>query len=565
MTTGKNYLGIGKTKYFSSVCYIPEGDIEKMQIWQTERLTRKKNSGAWPFEALKEFQKFAKNPVDLFIAENRDVETPLFFEEFYNQQFPFYEYLQKNHLEKFCSKFNPSIKFVSHHEAHAYAALAMSPFFKSLIVVMDGAGSRARDAGEESSPDSLEECSVYLQDGVNLKPVLKRWITHHKDSREHILSEGIGGIYELCSQYIFNDANSSGKVMGLAPFGTAAKIKNRSLFLSELDWEQSFKGKTKKEWQASSELKIYKDLAATVQEEFEQDFQSLIAQLQKDFPDYKNLILAGGCALNCTNNAKIYYQKRFEQIYVLPFPGDDGIALGCASANLFTHEPEKWKPLPLEKQKSYWGPVDTIPKEEILISKLGQKKIVFEVCSDLISRAASDLVEGKVVGWFQGRSESGPRALGNRSILCRPDRAGIKNYLNEKIKCREEFRPYGCTVPQEKASEYFEVDECFENCFMSFAVKVKPEYEQVLMDVSHVDKTSRMQTIRESQNPLYYKLLNAFGKISDLYCLLNTSLNIMGEPIVENSDDAIRFFETTPVDVMYIGNIRLQRPVKNVS
>ncbi len=559
MSSGKNYLGIGKTKYFSSVCYIPEGQIEKMQIWQTERLTRKKNSGAWPFEALKEFQNYAGESVELIIAENRDVETPAFFENFYNEQFPFYDYLRKQKLERFSSKFNPDIKFVSHHEAHAYAALAMSPFQKSIIVVMDGAGSKAKDVKGEIGSDLLEECSVYLQDGVQLKAVLKRWINHRKDNHGHIQTDGIGGIYELCSQFIFNDPNSSGKVMGLAPLGKAKKIEKRSEFLAGLKWNHSFKEKTKKDWEESSNQNYFREIAASVQEEFEKDYQSLISKLLRDFPEYDNLILAGGCALNCTNNAKLYEKKLFKNIYVLPFPGDDGIALGCASYALFSTEPNKWKPFPMEKQVSYWGPVSSDPEQGILVGKLSEMKIDFEVCDDFISKAAIDLAEGKVLGWFQGRSESGPRALGNRSILCRPDRSGIKNYLNKNIKFREEFRPYGCSVLQEKASEYFEVDSDFENSFMSFAVKVKPKYEKVLMEVSHVDKTSRMQTIRETQNTIFYNLINSFGKITNLYCLLNTSLNIMGEPIVETIDDAIRFFETTPVDVMYIGKIRLLR------
>lgn len=564
MNSVRNYLGIGKTKYFSSVCYIPEGNIEKMQIWQTERLTRKKNSGAWPFEALKEFNKFVGETENLIIAENRDVETPGFFEEFYNNQFPFYDYLRKNKLEKFSTKFNSEIKFVSHHDAHAYAALAMSPFQKSLIVIMDGAGSRARDVKgcESENPDSLEECSVYLQDGSSVKPVLKRWIRHTKNPEGRILTEGIGGMYELSSQFIFKDANSSGKVMGLAPFGQSEKIKNRVEFLKSLNWSHSFNGTTKSEWEESNDMALFKNIAATVQKEFEDDYEALLSHLRRDFPEYENLILAGGCALNCTNNAKIYYRKSFEQIYVLPFPGDDGIALGCASYALYSMEPEKWKPFPLEKQRSYWGPLSSSPDDAKTVALLNEKKIDHIVCEDFISRAASDLAEGKVVGWFQGRSESGPRALGNRSILSRPDRKGIKKYLNEKIKFREDFRPYGCTVLQEKASEYFDIEPGFNNLFMSFAVKVKREYEQVLMEVSHKDVTSRMQTICESQNEIYYKLIEAFGRVTNLYCLLNTSLNIMGEPIVETVDDAIRFFETTPVDVMYIGKIRLQRTKK---
>lgn len=557
-----NYLGLGKTKFFSSVCYISEGERKNMQVWQTERLARKKNSGAWPHLALKSFLQTVKDiPHDLIIAENRDVETPAFFEQYYNEEFPFFDFLKKDGLEKFSSFTNPDLRFVTHHEAHAYAALLMSPFEQSIIVVLDGAGSRAKHFSREIKgvdADSLEECTVYLQDGPKLKEVFKRWIQHDKDKDNRIICNGIGHLYETCSQLIFNDSNSSGKVMGLAPFALGTHFDLQA----GLDWEKSFKAKDKRDWENSPHQDYFKNVAASVQHQLEQNYEALISNIKEEFPAYKNLILTGGCALNCTNNALIYYKKIFEKIYVLPFPGDDGIAVGCAGRELYTSHPEKWEPLPSSHQVSFWGPLSSIPDEEKLKKLLEERKIPFEVCSDVTLSAADDLINGKIIGWFQGTSESGPRALGHRSILCRADRSGVKNYLNEKIKRREAFRPYGCSVLQEKAFSYFEVDEHFENPFMSFAVKIKESYRGILHEVSHVDGTSRMQTIRKSQDELFYSLIKEVGDRSGHYCLLNTSLNIMGEPIVETMADAIRFFESTAVDSMYIGKIKLKRTEK---
>jgi carbamoyltransferase len=567
MNEKKHYLGIGKTKFNSSVCLIPFNDLSQVQIWQTERLTRKKDSGAWPSVALSEMELFKsqKNIKELKIAENRDVETPIFFEDFYNENFPFYDFLGKKKLNEFSRKFNSQIKFITHHEAHAYAALTMSPFEKSIIVVMDGAGNRAQEFDpllrNNIDDEDLEECTVYLQNGPHLEVVLKRWIKFVKNQSQgnHLFSNGIGYFYEKASEYIFRSSTSAGKVMGLAPLGDPETVANRLEFQARLNWKNSFSGETKKEWEDSIHFKSYFDLAATVQQELEKDYQSLLISLKQKFPTYENIILTGGCALNCTNNARILESKVFNKIYVLPFPGDESISLGLACQMHYQANPQLWKPLGFEKQNAYLGPILSCPNEVKLIQILETKNINFLFSEDIISHALADLIDGKIIGWFQGRSESGPRALGNRSILARPDRKGLKDYLNSGIKFRESFRPYGCSVTHENASKYFEVDSGFDNPYMSYALRVRSQYKEMLNEVSHTDGTSRMQTVRESQNPMFYQLISRFGKATNLYCLLNTSLNVMGEPIVETMEDAVDFFEKTNVDGMYIGNIKLIR------
>lgn len=562
-----HFLGLGKTKFNSSVCLIPNSDLKQTQIWQTERLTRKKDSGSWPSAALLAMEKFAlsRNIDNFHIAENRDVETPAFFEEFFNNNFPFYDYLEQNSLKKYSTKFNPQIEFVTHHEAHAQAALAMSPFEKSIIVVMDGAGNRAQEFASPlrigAEDEDVEVCSVYLQRGANIELHSKIWAKFLRSKKwpDHIVSQGAGFFYEKASEFIFNSSTSAGKVMGLAPFGSAKIVKDKIAFLEELGWQNRFIGENKKLWEESIHFPFYCDLAATVQAELERDYFSLINKVKQKFPDYDNLILTGGCALNCTNNAKILYSKLFNKMYVLPFPGDESISLGLAGKNLFEKKETKWAPTSFDQQHAYWGPVLSVPNEDKLVELLRLKKIPYKLSSDLVSDAAIDLLNNKVIGWFQGRSESGPRALGNRSILVRPDVPGIKDHLNSKIKFREKFRPYGCSVIHEKGQEYFEIDEGFDNPFMSYALRVRPTYKELLKEVSHVDGTSRMQTVRKTQNALFYSLILEFGKRSGLYCLLNTSLNVMGEPIVESMEDAVSFFEKVNVDSMYIGNIKLYR------
>jgi carbamoyltransferase len=174
--------------------------------------------------------------------------------------------------------------------------------------------------------------------------------------------------------------------------------------------------------------------------------------------------------------------------------------------------------------------------------------------ANLIDETANLLHDGHIIAWIQGRSECGPRALGNRSILASPLKSDLKNFLNQHIKFREEFRPYGCTVTWERAHEFFATEKGFENPFMSFAVGVREECREKLRDVSHVDGTSRMQTLHPHQNEKFHSLLTKMGELSGLPVLLNTSLNVMNEPIVETLDDAKRFFEQSKVEVMVFGD-----------
>jgi carbamoyltransferase len=544
----KLFLGIGKTKYNSSACLLDE-ELNTTTIWLTERLNRKKSSGEWPHKALINAEKIIEDK-KVERADNRDFSTPEEFENFYDQKFPFYEFLENNKLKDNVKKFNPNLKSAHHHEAHAYAALAMSPFEKSILIVWDGAGSATH------LEDHYEEYTVYLQNFGLLEQVESRSAKYIKSTN---ISESLGLFYETISKFIFNNQTSAGKVMGLAPFGKPLPIINRVDFQENLDWKKAFQGNNKSDWESSDHYEYYCDLAATAQMELEKEFSTLLLNLKNKYVEYENLIIAGGCALNCTNNAKILNSHLFKKIYIPPFPGDDGIGFGLAHLLRLKNSPEKWHALPPQNQISYLGPIDSLLSSEEVILKLSDSKINYSECVDLVKSATLDIVNGCIVGWFQGRSECGPRALGNRSILARPDIAGLKSFLNDHLKFRENFRPYGCSTLFEYANNYFEIPIAFDNPFMSFAIQTKKNYLEKLKEVTHIDGTSRMQTVRIEQNELFYNLIKSVGDINNLYCLLNTSLNIMGQPIVESVDDAINFFLNSKIKVMYIGNFRLSR------
>jgi carbamoyltransferase len=556
----KQFLGLGKTKYNSSICLINEGQsLFDAEVLSTERLTRKKCSGAWPEVAINYIEKKIDRN-NLFMAENRDVHEPRLIEDIQDQLFPFYDYLKNKNLGFYTTKFNPNIQFVTHHLCHAYAVLAMSPFEKSLIVVMDGAGSSASHFGKEK--ENYEECSVYLQDGGTLKLVDQRWISFTKSSKWPVHSFGnrTGALYEKASEYIFKSPNSSGKVMGLAAFAKSqlGHIENSVLYQEELNWDMAFKGKSKKEWENSANMQDYIRVASDVQRNLELDYLAMLKDLKKKYPQIENLILTGGCALNCTNNSKIRDLKLFSKIYVPAFPGDESIGFGLANYLSLNNSDRKWEPLSFEFQSAYFGPKSSVPHQSEIEKAFSDEKFVIERYENIEEVTAKCLKDNQIIAWFQGRSESGPRALGNRSILVRPDLPGIKDHLNNKIKFRESFRPYGCSALHEKAHEYFETEEGFDNPYMSYAIEVRPKWKEALLNVSHVDGTSRMQTVRVGQNARFHKLIKAYGDLSGVYCLLNTSLNVMDEPIVETILDARRFLESVPVDALVIDHFMIK-------
>jgi carbamoyltransferase len=571
-----NFLGLGKTLYQSSAALITPGkERPEITLALSERLLRKKASGAWPEKALHALR--AENSFqNLQISENRDVVAPTLKERAMNAGFPFFEHLKAQKLDAFSGVLNPDVQFVTHHLCHAMAATLMSPFSKALVVVVDGAGSRLQDFPlehpERKFPPSLtdtmssplhEEGSVYLLDRVKerpvLTPVMKRWNRFVETNGRH-LSEGLGIFYETAAQYIFNDSRAAGKVMGLAPLGKSLPFEgSRVEWLKNLEWENAFREKGKKAWENSPQLNTYREIAATVQEAFEEEMFQWVGNLRERYPDYENLILTGGCALNCTFNGKLFRRGMFSGVYVPPFPGDESIGLGAAAFSYFQHPESCWEPLPLERQQAYFGPRTSAPSAENIEAVFGAKYEV-EKPTSITHRTAEVLQRGHVIAWFQGRSESGPRALGHRSLLVRPDKKGIKDFLNARIKFRESFRPYGASCSFSHASTYFDVPGDFHTPYMAFAAPTREEYRARFEDITHTDGTCRFQSVRPQQDQRFFDLIEEFGRLSGIFCLLNTSFNIMGEPIVESVEDARKFLdlmnqqEVAPIHGLAIGD-----------
>jgi len=574
------YVGLHKS-CDAGICLLPvNGPLLETEIILKERFVRVKHAGG-PLDHF--LFKIAKNGsiAEDCIAENFAFWDPINAEQRWNESFPYFDNLKRLGLASFTRHFNPNLRFFTHHYCHARSAAALSPFEKSLIIVNDGGGNPWSDftsKHEEAAfppPPALtgharEFYTVYRQSGSRLSCVEKKWQPQNPASADEVEGAAAGDIslgwlFTRASQYVFNSDWAQGKVMGLAAFGRpgAMKVKKRKIFFKNLDKGKRFTGSGKWAWEGCDLIEHYADISAAVQEYFEQWLLDSAADLKRRFPREENLILTGGCALNCVANMKLAQSGLFSSIYVPPFPGDESTAFGAACSLRYENPNESWQPWPWKSQVPNFGPRESEPDEKscrIIFSGWNVRRL-----KDPAVTAAELLGQHKVIAWFQGRSESGPRALGFRSIFANALQPGIKEYLNEVIKGRERFRPYGCSVLWEKASRYFCVPRGFESPFMSFAPRVREEYRDLLGEIAHKDGTSRIQTVRKSQNPLLHRCLQEVERSTGVGCILNTSLNVMGEPIVETLRDLRLLLEKVPLDAAIAGGCLIENPIRKAA
>ncbi len=558
----KVFLGMGKTIANANICEL-KLDQDGEYSWEVlilERWLRQKWSGRWPLELLEEVKAFQKEYEG--IGDNRDITTPQFIETLYEKKSLFYELLKKKDLDNFVSHFNQDLITLPHHMAHAYSAVTLMPYEEALILVIDGGGTKGEDYAQMATsefetwpselplePQEIEHISLYWWKEGKLLGVYKKGLVYREvEGVPHKLSDGLGSAYEKCATLIFNDSFSSGKVMGLAAFGTSF-YKGEDLFnlQKSLPWDCTFEGGGKEKWQNSPHLKTWQDCAATIQEAFEKELLSLVGDIKERRGPFKDLpkksiplVYSGGCALNCTANWKVH-QVWKDGLYIVPNPGDESVGLGLAMALATQRGGLQVKPRQLNIQHSAFGKRHERGQE--FFDKLNDEFDVKK--TEDLSEIARLLKAGEIIAWFYGRSECGPRALGHRSLLARVDRPGLKDHLNRTIKFREDFRPYGASILWEEAHQYFEIEECMQNPFMTYATPIREEKRELLKEVMHEDGTCRMQTVMKEQNPKYYELLQACQKLGLAPLLLNTSLNIMGEPIVETPEDALHFLRNS--------------------
>jgi carbamoyltransferase len=296
--------------------------------------------------------------------------------------------------------------------------------------------------------------------------------------------------------------------------------------------------------------KIYYEIANGAQTVFEEIYFHMLNHLKK-FTKSENIVLGGGCALNCLANGKITKKTGFKNIFISPVPDDSGAGLGAA-AYVYKNIINSKKKFNVENY--FLGPSSD---EKTILSKLKKYQIKYQKLKNVESHAAISISKGMVIGWFQGKIEFGDRALGNRSILADPRNKNMKTIVNEKIKYREKFRPFAPAVLEEEAYKYF--DNLKNSKYMEIALMVKKNKIDLIPAVTHIDGTARLQTVTKKFNKKFYKLINEFYKLTNIPILLNTSFNIQGEPIVCSVEDALKNFYLSGLDILYLDNFVIKK------
>jgi len=385
--------------------------------------------------------------------------------------------------------------------------------------------------------------------------------------REFAISQSLGQIYleliQIVGYYRFDEY----KVMGLAPYGDPKRfaplfekcyrllpngdygIEPLITWMAYLDSAGLLKDARRK---GDPFTQIHKDFAAALQDMIEKIVLHVLKHYREQ-TQHRTLCLAGGVAHNCTMNGKVLYSGLFDQVFVQPAAHDAGGALGAALCALYEHDRNATAK---KLTHVYFGTdVGTDTEQRELLD--GWSEFVqYEEEKNIAGRTAQLLAEGAVIGWIQGRSEFGPRALGNRSILADPRPAENELRINQMIKKREEYRPFAPSVLEEKVSEYFHVPAAQTQLpFMIFVLSVREHVQDLLGAITHVDGTARVQTVSRETNPLYWQLIYEFEKLTGVPILLNTSFNNNAEPIVDSLEDAIVCFLTTGINYLVVGNL----------
>lgn len=437
----------------------------------------------------------------------------------------------------------PKIHQVAHHDAHA-AIYNLSPFENATVLVMDGYGDQTAT-------------SVYVGEGNRLN---QQWVKNFFDS--------LGMFYTCFSEHLGFPTFQEGTVMALAACGGPKYVDDVRKLITLLPNGQFVVNRDHIKYHTHGFIDPFKpsfhkmfgpprapgdeiterqcDLAYALQKVTEETILHVVRELSKRYPS-RNLILSGGVALNCVANARVAEETDYENVWVPPVASDSGVVLG---STLWHYHQTLGNPREKVLTHAYYG---LSYDDHEIVAALERAGLTFERLDDdtLFQRTAQDLSEQKIVGWFQGAAEIGPRALGNRSILSDARSNKMKDLINARVKHREAFRPFAPVILIERLEEYF--DFSTPDPFMTMAPRIRPEKLDVIPAAAHVDGTGRIQTIQRDANPRYYDVIAAYEKITGVPVILNTSFNRQ-EPVVNTPDDAISCFLRTDMDVLVLGN-----------
>ncbi len=558
-----NILGLSCYYHDSAAALLKDGQL--VAAAEEERFSRKKHDFGFP-----------KLAVDYCLKEGgitiEDVDHIVFYEkpgvkfmrivEMYGYTWPmsaasFYKAIplwlksrlwMRTDIQKQLGVEDKEILFGEHHMSHAASAFLVSPYEKACILTLDGVGewaTTARGYGDGTK--------IVLEDQLSFP-------------------HSIGLLYSAITAYLgFRVNDAEWKVMGLAPYGKPTYVEqfeqlvdirddgsfrlNMKYFSHHYSSKRMFNSKFerlfgRKQRLPESELEdFHRDIAHSGQKIVERIIVNLARATQQKY-GLKDLVIAGGVGLNSVANWRILDETDFERVWIQPAAGDSGGAVGAA---FYIWNTVLGNPRSYVMNHAYLGPEYSNDEcERVLI----ERKVPYEKYdrAELVKRSAQHVADEKVIGWYQGRLEFGPRALGSRSIIASPMNLQMKDIINAKIKFREKFRPFAPAVLLEEAHKYFEMEEGLELPYMLMVPKVRAEVRDKIPAVTHEDGTGRVQTVTKRDNALYYDMISEFSKISGVPVVVNTSFNVRGEPIVNTPDNALNCFLKTGMDVLVLGN-----------
>ena len=597
----KTILGISAFYHDSAATILVDGKI--IAAAQEERFTRKKHDSSYPFNAIEfvlDFAKIKLSDVDQiiffekpFLKFERLLETyvafaPRGFKSFcmampvWLKDKLFQKKMLFNELKRNDNNFNDikKIYFSDHHLSHAASAFFPSPFEEAVVLTADGVGEWATT-------------TVAIGKGNKLEIIKEIHFPH-----------SLGLLYSAFTYYTGFKVNSGEyKLMGLAPYGNPIyedKIKSKLIDIKEdgsFHLDQSYFNyatgltMTNKKFENLFGQKVrnpknekltqfHMDIAASIQKVTEDIMIKIAKSLKEEF-NISNLCLAGGVALNCVANGKMLKEKIFDNIWVQPAAGDAGGSLGAALALWYI---EQNNPRTIDNedsmQGSYLGPEYLQKEIEKQLDAAGAKYEIFKD-EELLEKTSTDIANEEAIGWFQGRMEFGPRALGGRSILGDPRSEKMQKNLNLKVKFRESFRPFAPSILREDLSEWFDLDEdspymlMVSNINKDKIIKMTEDQKKLfgidklnikrseIPAVTHVDYSARIQTVNKKTNEKYFRLIEKFKAKTNCPVLVNTSFNVRGEPIVNTPLDAFNCFMGTNLDKLVIGNCYLDKNNQN--
>lgn len=562
-------MGIGGERHDANVAILRDGAV--LGCYEEERFTRIKRQKGFPFRAMEYALKkeglrlpdidcFAYNSANTFVDFDRN-KNGVFPQEITRRIDrelcqPFLDLGRESGgeipWEQSCYKIGEGLYLVNHSIAHAASAYYVSPFDRALTIVVEGGGDG--NAG-----------GIFLAEGLRINLL-------------EYFDYSLGYVWEGVTEYLgFRPNFDEGKVMGLAGYGRpsflnlimkyifdyskkAGTLTREGAFAIDRETamkviaDASFPGRRKYE---DAILEEHKDLAKTIQEMTELLMRDVVLSKIKE-TGCRSLCLAGGVALNSVMNGNLLRETPVQEIFVQPASNDGGTGLGAALYVCHAVFGEKERAV---MDHAYLGA--EFSKEEILadmeeVRRNHPIQFHFSTEGEGIFRRTADLLAREfIIGWFQGRAEFGPRALGNRSILADPRNVRMKDILNAKVKFREPFRPFAPSILEEKCGEYFSSN--YPSPFMLLVYDVLEEKRSAVPAINHVDNTARVQTVNRRQNPGYYRLIQEFEALTGVPVVLNTSFNIKGEPIVNSPKDALLCFLGTQIDFLVLGDILVSK------